>query len=79
MRASVREEGRSYQPEVLFWVNEEGTILGHVAGKPGTLYSLAGHAQRLKPIECLCNPVSGLGMHELRFSVFTSLAVLQSV
>lgn len=41
MPAYVTGEGEPYRPEALFWVSEEGAVLGHTLGKPGELVEVA--------------------------------------
>lgn len=46
MPAYVTGEGEPYRPEALFWMNEEGAILGHAIAKPGELIAFAAQSVR---------------------------------
>ncbi|MCC6748391.1 MAG: hypothetical protein IT371_12080 [Deltaproteobacteria bacterium] len=46
MPAYVTGEGEPYRPEALFWMNADGAMLGHRAGKPGTLLARAADILR---------------------------------
>jgi len=46
MPAYVTCEGAPYRPEALFWMNAEGAVLGHAAGRPGELIGLASESLR---------------------------------
>jgi hypothetical protein len=43
---SVTGEGEPYQPEVLFWIGEDGTVRGHSIGRPGELLASVGESLR---------------------------------
>lgn len=46
MPGYVTGEGPPYRPEALFWMNAEGAVLGHVAGRPGEVIGLASETLR---------------------------------
>lgn len=41
MHALVTGEGEPYRPEILFWVGQEGAILGQIVGRPGEVVGAA--------------------------------------